>query len=385
MRLVLDRGSEYGCFVRDFYGNNIEVPRSKFKGLSPREGRFTPAEIWELSLRGRQVHLGAKNQSRVNPDLVDRPCLQIDKLFEFGYLRLDCRGYFHNGKTDVRDSFASGLLFGVYLCVDDGAGGNEIETGPPLLAWCLNPCTDTWAAFRATQRGQDYITVERECSVTGYRFRWSFDGVVGRPTHRPVRGDELTPDEKAWSLAPLPDGSSLPWARPVWREIDDFPYPDGNLPAMTLDLGCPTGKLVFANCLFDVFGEGDIFRFDINSEAGKEQQSRHLLGLGAWHVFACGLRAIYQNGNSIQIGEWMEGGRIDPPQAPWIERGDVCGDLRWFYGCDEGALPAGWQSKLAHKDEKLVRISVEPGRYRLTNYEPLNRPDGTLCVIEKIS
>jgi hypothetical protein len=207
---------------------------------------------------------------------------------------------------------------------------------------------------------------ECRCPVTGFLFRWSFDGEVFT-IHSKFAG---IVDRKL-----------------SYTSIEDFPHADGHLPKLTLDLVCPTGNLIFANVLHDVFGEGqDVFSYAVDREDGRRDQSLALLSKGAWHVYNSGRSEVYQNGDSLIIGHWPYDGDehpTRPDEAVWLNRGDISGDLRWFYGCDEGALPEGWQTKLSHPDVEIFRVKVSPGTYRLINH--YEHTDGSLrCTIEKV-
>lgn len=371
VELTSDRGPKYGVVVRDFWGNLLD----SVKGLVRREKSFTAAEVWDLTEGGRAACRGSLNQSRVKPTAIDRLMTTFERLLEFGLLKVNCRGYYRNGTCDISESLAFGLLR-----VFDSAEVQIESTA--FLAWILDPSPQTWAPFALPVNRR--MWVDRTCPVTNLRFTWNFDGVCFTPVQRMIHEDEQTAEEVVLSLAPDKDGNSPTVPRIVFRDIEDFPHADGHLPAMTLELDCPTGKLVFANNLYDVFGDGNLFEFDICSEQGRVEQSQHLLALGAWHVFTPNRRCVCQNGNTIQIGAWLEGGEVEPPAAPWVEMGSLDGDLRWFYACDEGTLTSSWEKGLADPDAELLRIVVEPGRYRLTNHGEHHREDRLNCVIERI-
>jgi len=382
LHMVSDRG-EYGILVRDFWGNLRDIKREEVLKCQKIEFKPTPAEIWELSGRGREINQWTKDKERKTPEPLEQIICAIENLLKYDFLKVDTLNYYHGGKRTehLKNSLASNL--GVEISYFEVHEDDTPELADwrkavrsALLTWITNPTTKTWKSFEilCTKRWIEkefLVDSGTECYVTNEIFRWSFDGTTFKPAYRFISNEEATPEELRNSQFDAA-GNKRSVSRFILRKVTPFPYKDGHLPRLELELDCPTGHLIFANSLYDVFGEGDIYQFDINTEQGRQDQAHHLHKLGAWHIFNYGRGQLYKKGDEIVIGSWPEyeieeSKLADPTKSGWISAGDVSGPLRWFYACDEGSLPDNWMTKLVHQDENIVRLQVTPGRYKLIN------------------
>ena len=406
VELLYDNGPEYGFLVRDFFGNDVKISRGILGKAIPISFRPSPSEIWVRSAEGVVHHMGESKEraERKAPDIMDRLSLYFQKMFRFEHFTVDYRGYYRGGQHEehLPRSLASEMTQHMSWVLEAKGVWTEASKAK-ALEWIENPTKAGWEAFFPTARRErlSVSSSSRECPVTGYSFEWDFDGVNFRLARRYICEEEQTAAEKKASCSR--GGGAKIFFSTVWRDVEDFPQADGHLPKMELELDCPSGNLLFANVLYDVFGEGGLFQFEVNTEAGRRQQAEHLLKLGAWHVYNGGRGNVYLKDGEIMIGDFPEEGVLRPGGNPnksrdylpnpanpttngWKDKGSIAGDLRWFYACDESTLPKDWQKKLSHPDERMVRVKVKPGRYRLVNhYEHLTRDSvGPSCIISRI-
>lgn len=186
--------------------------------------------------------------------------------------------------------------------------------------------------------------------------------------------------EKIWEYETVAQDPDEAWieAMTKWHEFNEWePYkPMEEKPKMkTLDIAIdvPSGKLVFANHLWDQYPEGD------DGTAGKHEGSGHLwnkilsVGYGREGCLtgyvgnSC--PGIYQDGDTIRIAS----ARCDeeyepiPGEIPGEEVGSICTDLWWFCAADHDDLVARGADV---NDRYHDIIDVEPGRYVMRyNYE----------------
>lgn len=161
---------------------------------------------------------------------------------------------------------------------------------------------------------------------------------------------------------------------------DPCVYPKG-LPLTEWELNVPSGKLVVANDLRDIFPvlEEDL---DISSYSGCSQTALAYAAIGLSHafvgnscpaVFDCGEGVYKISGGGpdeeVWNGEkWVE---VDPkPVVEGKEVARICTDLWWYSICDQAEFRRRCKRfKVKPKSLDVETISVKPGVYRFRHDE----------------
>lgn len=178
----------------------------------------------------------------------------------------------------------------------------------------------------------------------------------------------------------------------VWAE-PSCPHPDG-LPTTEFELNVPSGALVVANDLRDLFPVAD--DYDINKRIGCHQTTLAYARNGLAHGFvgnSCpGMYTWKGHKNSYLLGtqgssdtwdekkkKWV---RIPPPPFEGGKRvAGICTDLWWYSICDRREFERrctwrGIDSQKALKDFGCDVVYVKPGVYRFRHNNIRREYDG---------
>jgi hypothetical protein len=351
--------SNYYGFVWDFFRNAQDL---KPEVLSTAEYlpnfKPNPADLWQLCKNAhRKTQVKLTNSPKPNPKHeilfkgVDQLRCYINKLVEFGYLKVALRGYYGGfrararGITTWKEELVQRIVgelayeLGRHLVPSDSYRKTEPEK---LLAWVNQPTKENFLALEPA--GADCGSTD--CHVTGSNLKWHFDGLTFSPA-------------KLWNNA-----TGQFSAAPAFKGTK------GKLPRASYTIDIPSGKLALFqwiddhNLLPDLdWGE----RPNINSQAGRIEYSHYFEKLGIWHIYVGGRgRSLYQKGATYRIGRQFEDEPRELKLWPkgWKEISSLSfqTDLRWLTACDAAKL----QPKHFKQDE-IVVITVPPGKYTLTD------------------
>lgn len=156
------------------------------------------------------------------------------------------------------------------------------------------------------------------------------------------------------------------------------PYPQG-LPAYSVDIDVPSGRLAFANDLRPLFPQLEDFNVGLTS--GLKRCTEAYARQGCIHVFV---------GNTCPSVRLLDSGTLTVGRArsPGRQVGSVCTDLWWVSAADHDLIK---QRAAALKEEMpgdLFVVDVAPGTYRATIYWHLCGPHEGAAVylaIENVS
>lgn len=175
-------------------------------------------------------------------------------------------------------------------------------------------------------------------------------------------------------------------------------FPNG-LPLTEWELNVPSGKLVVANDLRELFPLPEEEDFDINTTMGCRQTALAYAANGMAHAFvgnSC--PGVYQCGDGLfkivnppQDEKWDEKKKEFVPvkPAPKFEGKEVagiCTDLWWYSICDHAEFKRRckrFEQKVS--DFSVKTVSVKPGVYRFRHDEEARRHEGPEeCVYTRI-
>lgn len=156
------------------------------------------------------------------------------------------------------------------------------------------------------------------------------------------------------------------------------PYPKG-LPPTEWELNVPSGKLVVANDLREVFPLPEDEDFDINGVLGCRQTALAYAANGLSHafvgntspgVFRC-KDGTYKIANPPDEDEWngKDWVKIKPkPKFDGKRLAGICTDLWWYSICDEAEFKRRCR-RFKKKEANVTIIDVDPGVYRFRHDE----------------
>lgn len=170
---------------------------------------------------------------------------------------------------------------------------------------------------------------------------------------------------------------------------DPCPHPEG-LPPNEWELNVPSGKLVVANDLREVFPLPEDEDFDINTTRGCRQTTQAYAANGMSHAFVGNTcpgvyqckDGTYKIANPPYDEEWDEdAGKyklVDPPpEFDGEEKASVCTNLWWFSIADHAEFKRRCRRfKQKVKDFRIKIVNVEPGVYRFRHNDEACREDG---------
>jgi hypothetical protein len=151
------------------------------------------------------------------------------------------------------------------------------------------------------------------------------------------------------------------------RITTECPYPNGH-PEFSVIAYVPSGKLVFANDMRDLFPEVND-NFNVNQLGGIIQTTEAYANAGIFHTFVGNTcPGIFKEGpTKINIGcdAWDENENVIDTVGG-VEVGSICTDLWWFGAADynDVILRGGLKNVLTSTWTTIV--TVEPGTYKMT-------------------
>lgn len=421
-------GTKYGgkVYCEDLLGSRLERPRDDFNKAKRVSYRPDIQTLWKLAST-ISIENGCPWMKQLE--------LFFSKLIEFDHLKIRTLGYFYKAVADNKTSIGESLAYTLAERFQHAFSepGNERTKliKSRLLAWATNPTQanrekiflntfiDGSGATKIVE-----VSPNGSCPVTGERFRWSCNGKTIWPTKRcfsKKERQEITGKMKT-ELEELRAKKRLSPKQTNRRDtligffetrngwIDAYQYTDlgkvipfkkaygdpatGDFPKVVVEIDVPTGKLVFANSLFDYLkdferDEKHATKNSVNSQRGRANNS---------YFQARENQAFYINLSNCSPQVWQKKnnpsvvriGRVsdDPRNSEWSyqtidrdwnEHGWICTDLWAFHACDRSRLPESIE--VNH-----FIIDVPAGRYRLVNnYEHEGEASGIFCEIERVS
>ncbi|MDA4132877.1 MAG: hypothetical protein OK454_07110, partial [Thaumarchaeota archaeon] len=164
-------------------------------------------------------------------------------------------------------------------------------------------------------------------------------------------------------------------------------FPNG-LPLTEWELNVPSGKLVVANDLRELFPLPDGDDFDIGSTMGCRQTALAYATNGMSHayvgnscpgVFKCG-EGLFKIANAPQDEEWDGKKHVKIKPAPKFEGervAGICTDLWWYSLCDHEEFKRRCRRfKQKVSDFNIETVDVKPGVYRFHHDEEARSYEG---------
>lgn len=170
-------------------------------------------------------------------------------------------------------------------------------------------------------------------------------------------------------------------------------FPDG-LPPNEWELNVPSGKLVVANDLRELFPLAEDDDFDVNTNLGCRQTASAYAAIGMSHAFVGNTcpgvyrckDGTYKIANEPSEDRWDDEKKeyvpIDPkPEFDGERVAGICTDLWWYSICDHEEFKRRCKRfKQRKRDFSIEIVDVEPGvyRFRHNDREDDGGPDETI-------
>lgn len=412
-----------------------EVRRKIFENATLLKFQPTIPEIWALT---QKIKLDKEDLERASDPKhlpmmlwMQRLKFFFDKLIEFNYIRIRTLGYYRTdfGGEDIKEGLGTDFgykLARVFYHGFDPQNERTKEIGKLFKRWATSGDTeirDTLFKKAAFRDKHVNITGEQECPTTGERFEWYCNGKTIWPANRILNKEEsgkkmeelkaryetlktkenLTPKEQEWKtwLQEIFEKdfgwmraysyTNLEPAKPFKTRYAD--PKTGVFPKAVVEIDVPSGKLLFANSLFNYLKD-----FPKDKEFSRENSVNHTSGRNRNIYFhAEENQAFYvplsnnsptvwqnrRNPNKLRVGNASEEPRKGDwsrtaANKSWIDRGYICTDLWAFHAVDASRLPK--KIEVSH-----FIVVVTPGRYRLINhFEHKECASGIYCEIERV-
>ena len=429
LRASISAGTRVPCKTE--LGKYVEMRRKTILSGNKINYRPTHKQLWELSKKLPKQKLDKEEGRKITKEFKDEMffCARIrfffQKLIEFDRVKINTLGYYYKDKEANKESigesiaYQTGMSYGWVgrpshkVRADLANGRNEFE------AWIENPNPKTAKAFF---RHISPFSIDRECPVTNERFEWSFNGTTFKPAYkilnvreRTERNKELSQERKILKrkkslsenetkrLTLLDDAftQEFGWMKyydlfhlaPVIPFKDKFADPKtGEFPRSIVQICVPTGKLVFANSLFDYIKDMDPQKARQNGDSINGRRGRQ--ARTDWHA---------KENNTFYLSVGNSSPRVyqshkDPSKLKVGAPRDEAEKGEWSYpaanrfGKEQGYITTGLWAFMATDRSNLPKeldvthfiVDLPPGIYQLTSYIEDEDENGIFCDITKV-
>jgi len=433
IRVIYDHFGVDRVLCRKENGVKCEITRAAILQGTPIKYVRSHAQLWELSKRVPRKRFtkaelkkyGKNFQAELH--LTQRIEFFLNKLIELDHVTIDTLGYYYKNPSDNKETIGEDLARGfarwLYILVSNSKQKRDEFSKTHTLwnKWIQNPTKENADNFFRLSRE---AIIERECPITGERFQWFFDGSTFQPTYRvktlrekEATGRAITREYKALQKRKRltsEEAERLAFLQKVFKDdyswfgyFDLFnletvkPFSDvyadqktGKFPKVVVEIEVPTGKLTFANSLYDYVKD-----FPKSEEHSRENSVCHLQGRKNTSEFHARVNQTFfvQVGNTsphifqskktpnrLRVGRPVEENpskhewSYQAAKRNWVDRGRICTGLWAFMATDRSNLPK--EIEVDH-----FTVTVAPGRYRLINhYEDEGYESGIYCEISRI-
>lgn len=441
LKLTYDQGAPttlgdktYGGIV---YGETIQGERVELRRKLLLEAelltnyRPTIPEIWKVTCTIKDEEFKDKEfKKEFKEEMKWAKRLQylFKKLIEFNHIKINTLGYYYKNSAQNKQTIGDSIAYKLserFFFAFGGKNKHYKTIQAALKDWAETPTAANRAiAFQTSNMHKGLeVDVDRECHITGERFQWLCNGKTVVPIQRTLSRkesnkvrDEYLEELKSLRKCKTPTDAQinrtiyladvleaeLGWLRAydLLHRAPAIPfkkaYADpktGLFPKAVVEIDVPTGKILFANSLFEYlkdFPKNDEYATE-NSVGNSRGRNNHIFFQAevnqAFYVPLSNCSPhIWQNRknqDSIRVGRASEEPRkgewsYQSAVKGWIDRGYICTDLWAFHACDRSRLP-----KKIECDHFVVKVT--PGRYQLINhYEHDDCANGIYCEIKRV-
>ena len=415
--------------------NGSEIELQKKEVLDGTKLKYVKShkELWDLAksipprkfTQKERKEFGEKFMKEIN---IKRQLeFFFKKLIELDKIHIETLGYYYDGESN-KQSPGESLAFNLaeacaILLVTNKKDKDSHEPQVLWENWTNSPTITNANKFFSLCRP---ITSEHESPVTGDKFKWKFDGMTIVPISRykSPRERESTISQLKAELSKFKNRkkqkysteettriqlledifSDYGWMRhfdlihlePAKPLFELYKTVDGKFPKLVVEINIPTGKLTFANSLYDYVKD-----IPKSNRYSRETSSNSRKGRAAISEFHASTNQtfyvsigntcphVYQSKTDkaklcigtpteeepSQNNQWM----YQDAEKHWNDKGRICTDLWAFMATDRSNLPA--KINVSH-----FTVTVPPGRYRLINhYEDEGYQTGIFCEISRIA